>query len=85
MNKQIQIGNTGVDVQQYQQIQANKVSNALEAGMLLFEEKDVMIPISLNDGLADLKWLINGLLSGEFNINLDPAGKMVPAGENDDH
>lgn len=70
-----------VNVQQYQQAQANKVNNALKTGLALFDE-DINVPIKLNDGLADLKWLLRSLLAGQFSINMTANVPIVkPGGE----
>ena len=59
---------------QLQQIQSNKVVRALQTGLQLLDA-DVNVPIKMHDGLTDLKWLLQNLISGAFSIDLDPKGE----------
>lgn len=57
-----------------QQIQSQKVVRGLQTGLQLLDA-DVNVPIKMHDGLTDLKWLLQNLLSGSFSIDLDPKGE----------
>lgn len=54
------------------QLQTTKFSNGLQAGLKLLETEGVDCPITLHEGLTDLKWLIQALLSGQFTIKFEP-------------
>lgn len=66
--------------QQLQRLQTRKVTNGLQAGIELLEDKNVVAPIAMHEGLTDLKWLIQGLLGGQFSIDLDPQGLQANTG-----
>lgn len=62
------------NVQQVQQMQGQKAISGVQSGLKLMECDGVNIPITLNEGIADLKWLLNALSTGQFTINMDPQG-----------
>ena len=74
---------------QMQQLQSQKVIRGLQTGIDLLEDKNVVAPIAMHEGLTDLKWLIRGILSGQFSIDLSPikepietvVGEVIPKKE----
>ncbi len=72
------------DMQQQRQmrLQSDRVMNGLTTGVALLEDKIVVAPIAMHEGLTDLKWILTNLLKGQFALNLDPEGRpKTPAKE----
>lgn len=66
------------DVAQVQKMQHLKIVNGVQTGLELFE-LDVNTPISMVEGLTDLKWFLAAVVSGQFSVNLDPDGEIAAA------
>ena len=64
--------------QQLQRLQSQRVISGIRTGIDLLEDKIVVAPITMHEGLTNLKWLLQGLLAGQFSIDLDPQGQQVP-------
>ncbi|KKM83936.1 hypothetical protein LCGC14_1304300 [marine sediment metagenome] len=45
---------------------------AIQRGMQYLLDETVTGPMKHSDGVADLKWLLRKLMSGEWGLNMDP-------------
>ncbi len=66
---------------QMQQLQAQKVMSGIRTGIDLLEDKNVAAPIIMHEGLTNLKWILQGLLAGQFSLNLDAQGRAAAPGK----
>ncbi len=66
-------------VQLQMQMNQARAVNAMKVGLEFLIDDSVIGPIKYSDGLADLKWMLRGLLSGQFGLNLDVEGSTRPA------
>ncbi len=60
------------------QINQARAVNAMKAGLEFLIDEKVIGPIKYSDGLADLKWMLRGLLSGQFGLSFDIAADRGP-------
>lgn len=73
---QLQTPNVG----QVQQMQHQKITNGVDVGLKLLATEGVNAPIIYSEGITDLRWFLNAILSGQFSVDLDPGGALAAAG-----
>lgn len=71
MKAQAQLQQMTPEQQQAQVVRARAI-NGMQKGLEFLIDETVVGPMKYADGVADLKWLLRGLLSGQFSLNLDP-------------
>ncbi len=72
MNRPAQQVNQPTPEQIQAQVSQAKIVSGLKTGLEFLNDGSVNGPIMYAEGIADLKWLLRGLLSGQFSLNLDP-------------
>ncbi len=65
---------------QAQQHQA-RILNGIKGGLEFLIDDAVIGPIKYAESLSDLKWILRGLLAGQFSINLDAQRVLEPKPE----
>ncbi|MEE8598182.1 MAG: hypothetical protein V3S69_01435 [Dehalococcoidales bacterium] len=61
------------------QINTARAVNGMKEGLEFLIDDSVIGPIKYAEGLADLKWLLRGVLGGQFGLNLEPQAAPVAA------
>lgn len=54
------------------QVNTARAVNGMKVGLEFLIDDSVIGPIKYSEGLADLKWVIRGILAGQFALNLAP-------------
>lgn len=67
------MSSTTQQVQEQLQAQANqaKAINGMKVGLEFLMDDSVIGPIKYAEGLADLKWMLRGMLSGQFRLDFN--------------
>ena len=71
MSRPAQQMNPEAQAQLQAQINQARAINGMKVGLEFLIDDSVIGPIKYAEGLADLKWILRGLLSGQFGLNLD--------------